>query len=243
MEYIVSREGIGYSIKSKLDDKHSDTLKTIIRQHWKETLDGIDKSKSKTIAMELETHISSMNSVVDPMDYEAFCIPNIIQHSKHMSKEEFSTYLRLIESMAIGYSDHLGKELTNLVLIGVTSKGRSATSAERYLALLLKDINNRANYYQLHINKRSRHVYALSSRLRAHQSSILRVFKRRRIRHLSKTISSKNREIEIMKDRLARCNVIISRINSTRTRKATAPTTPPRQPSMPSGSPRQPSLG
>ena len=223
LEYIINREGLGYSIKGKLDEENSETLKTVIRQHWKEKLETLDKSKSKHVAAEIESHLSNMHSIIDPIDYEAFCVPNIIQHSKHMPKEDFAAYLRIIESMAVGYSEHLGKDLTNLILIGVTAKGRSVPSAERYLAMLLNDVSKRANYYQIHINKRNKSVYALAGRLRAHNSSILRIFKGRKIAVLTKKIHSKNKEIDILKGRLDKCNYTLSRIQTTRSRKTFAP--------------------
>jgi hypothetical protein len=70
-------------------------------------------------------------------------------------------------------------------------------------------------------------VSALTGKLKAQQSSIFRLFKKRKIRLLSQSISSKNRDIEIMKTRLTKCNAVISRMNSARARR---PLVPPKQP-------------
>lgn len=223
MEYIVSKEGLGYSIKGKLDERNSDTLKAVVRQHWKEKLTEVEKSKGKHIAAELETHLSNMNAILDPIDYEAFCVPNIIQHSKHMQKEDFSNYLKLIESMAIGYSAHLGKDLTSLILIGVTSKGRSVGSAERYLGLLLKNINGRMTFYQNHINMKSRRVTIMSSRLKAHQGSILRFLRKKKINRLTNKIMLTNSELQVLNGKVAKYNTLLATINSTRTKPPQKP--------------------
>lgn len=230
MEYIVNREGIGYSVKGKLDDRNAETLKTVIRQHWKEKLTEVEKSKGKHLSAEIDNHLANMTAIMDPIDYEAFCVPNIIQHSKHMQKEDFSAYLRLIEAMAVGYSEHLGKDLTNLILIGVTSKGRSVGSAERYLGLLLTDINSRMTYYQNHINKKSRGISIMSGRLRAHNTSVLRFFRKRKIRVLSRRIDYRTKELETLQGRLQKYNGIITKINSTKSRKPHSVQQPPPKP-------------
>lgn len=232
LEYIVNREGIGYSVKGKLDDRNAETLKIVIRQHWREKLTEVEKSKGKQVSAEIDAHLSNINAVIDPIDYEAFCVPNIIQHSKHMQKEDFSAYLRLIEAMAVGYSEHLGKDLTNLILIGVTSKGRSVGSAEKYLGLLLTDINKRMNYYQNNINKRSKGINIMYGRLRAHNSSVLRFFRKRKITMLSKRIDYRTKELDVLQGRLQKYNGIITKINNTRTRRQRAA---PQSPPKPSG--------
>lgn len=214
MDYIVSREGIGYSVKNKLDEKHSETLKTIVRQHWKDKLTEVEKVKGKHLSAALDIHVANMNAILDPLDYEAFCIPNIIQHSKHMQKEDFSTYLKLIESIAIGYSNHLGKDLTGLILIGVTSKGRSVGSAERHLEMLISSLNGRVAHYQSRINTRSKRMAMMSARLRLHQSSILRFLKKRKINLLTKKITLTNREVQILNQKVEKYNVLLAKINS-----------------------------
>lgn len=223
MEYIVSREGIGYSVKGKLDERNSDTLKTIVRQHWKDKLVEVEKTKGKHIAVALDAHVANMNSILDPIDYEAFCIPNIIQHSKHMQKEDFSTYLKLIESIAIGYSNHLGKDLTGLILIGVTAKGRSVGSAERHLGTLVNNLNGKVAYYQSHLRKRSRRIEIMSSKLKIHQSSILRFLRKRKINVLTRRITLTNKEVQILNEKVAKYNALLAKINSVASKPPSKP--------------------
>ena len=217
LEYIITRESIGYSAKNGYDNRHSDTLKTVVRQYWKEKLDKLessDKSKRGHVGVALERHLSNMTPFIDPIDYEAFCVPNIIQHSKHMQREDFLAYLGLIEAIGVGYSSHVGKELTNLLLIGITSKGRSVSSAERYLATLTKELNEKADYYKGMIDKKNRSICSMAKRLDSHQSSLFRFFRRRKISLLNRRIRFRNRELAEMKGMLDRYSGIISSVNS-----------------------------
>ncbi|MDE1834310.1 MAG: hypothetical protein KGH64_03150 [Candidatus Micrarchaeota archaeon] len=230
MEYIVSREGIGYSIKGKIDDHHNDALKNVIRQHWMEKLDVLEKAKgSKHVSVALETHLSNMAAITDPIDYEAFCVPNIIQHSRHMGKEDFDTYLKLLESMAIGYSNHLGKDLTGLLLIGITSKGRSISSARRYHTILVNEIGGKVSKYQERINRKTKTIETMSKRLQLHQRSIFRFLKKRKITALAKKINAKHSKMDYYKQRLDQYNAMLIKIKET----AKAPPSP----SKPSGNP------
>ena len=88
---------------------NSDTamLKNVVRQNWRGKLEELDKVRGRALAAEMDSHLASIAKTIDPLDYEIFCVPNMISHSKHLSRDEFSRYLRLMEVMAEGYSSIL----------------------------------------------------------------------------------------------------------------------------------------
>lgn len=163
-------------------------LKGIVRQHWHDKLDSMDKIKGKALATEIDMHLANITAMVDPLDYEVFCVPNMIAHSKHMSRDEFSRYLRLMESMAYGYSSIFGSDIAGLALIGISSKAKNVSGIERYHRLLSNHVESKIKTYHRKIEKRKRHVDGLYLRMRTHERSILKFFRKGRISMLTRRI-------------------------------------------------------
>ena len=194
---VASKDSLGHQVKITFD-ANSNFFKNVVRQHWEGKLATMDKTKSKHVAAEIESHLSKMNPHIDKLDYEIFCVPNIIAHSKHITKEELQDYLKLLESLAVGYSSTLGRELTSLVLIGLTSKARNSASAERYYKSLTGYVQGRVTRYESAIDRKRKRVHGLSMLLQREQSSLLRLFRRRRIQVLSKKIDVNIKDIEAL---------------------------------------------
>lgn len=205
-------------------------MKNVVRQHWETKLEAIDKTKSKEVAAVIDAHLNNLTPLVDQLDYEIFCIPNIVSHSKHITKDELSVYLRYIESLAMGYSSTLGKELTSLVLIGLTSKARNMASAQKYYTTLSEAIDAQAKVYESKIGKRKRRVVVISSRMQKYNSSLLRLFRQGKIKALGRKLNLTTREIEALTLKLQTFSNIKA---SMKERAAPSPHVPPSPPSKP----------
>jgi hypothetical protein len=136
----------------------------------------------------MESHILNIADLVDALDYEVFCVPNIISHSKHMSKDEFGRYLRLMEAMAEGYSAIFGSDMAGLALIGISFKAKNATGVEKYHKLLTSRIESRANKYHFSIEKGKKHMDGIYLRMRSYERGFLRFFTRGKREKLAKKI-------------------------------------------------------
>ncbi len=185
-----------------------DLLKGIIRQNWHGQLDAAHKKSGKQLAEEIDAHLANMRPLINIIDYEVFCVPNIISHSKHMQKEELRRYLRLIESMAIGYTSTLGRDVASLAIIGLTSKAKDAGRIEKHYNDLSNDIESRLDRCSTMIDNRKRRVERLSAAVKIHQRSLLRFFRKGRIKRLKRMIEAGRRSVE-------RLDLEFERINNT----------------------------
>ena len=164
----------------------SEMLKEIVRRNWHGKLEIIDKAGTKTLAAQMEAHILNITDLVDALDYEVFCVPNIISHSKHMSKDEFGRYLRLMEAMAEGYSGMFGTDMAGLALIGISSKAKNAAGVEKYHKLLTSHIESKANKYHFSIEKGKKRMDSIYLRMRSYERGLLRFFTRGKRDRLAK---------------------------------------------------------
>ncbi len=210
-------------------------FKNVVRQHWEGRLTTqLDKTKSKYVAAEIESHLARINPHVDKLDYEIFCVPNIIAHSKHITREELQDYLKTVESLAVGYSSTLGRDLTSLALIGLTTKARNSTSAERYYHSLTGYVQGKVTRYESVIDRRRRRLYGMSMLLQREQKGLLRFFKKKRIQVLSRKIESGIKDIEGLTMKLQ----TYSNVSVSMRERASAPATPP-APSLPGLPPKK----
>ncbi|MDE1822827.1 MAG: hypothetical protein KGH69_02970 [Candidatus Micrarchaeota archaeon] len=197
-------------------------LKSVIRNNWQSKMDASERHVNKKLLEEIEQHASNMYGILNGYDYEALCIPNIMANAKHMSKEDFRTYLRLMESMAIGYSNLLDREIANLLMIGLTSKTRNLGSAQRYFELLSKDIEQRVGIYNRIIERHGRKSDAMLARLKTTERNIFRIFMKRRIRVIKKAISKSASKKQRFEEKKIRYSKLMSDV-----RQRASPPNPP----------------
>jgi hypothetical protein len=203
--------GRDFPAESKARDRtvsESEILKGVVRQHWHDKLETMDKTRAKALSAGIDAHLANVAKSVNQLDYEVFCIPNIIYHSKHMSKEEFEKYLRLMEAMAVGYSSMFGNDVAGLALIGISSKAKNAGGIEKYHRLLSSRIETRMKIYRSRMDARRRSIDVLHSRLRIHNRSVFRFFRKGRIYSLSRRIDRSARGVDLLSCRLDRLNEI-----------------------------------
>lgn len=179
-------------------------LKGIVRQQWASKLENSinDKQTSKQMITYIETHISNMNGIVDQLDYELFCIPHIISHSRNMTKEELFKYLRLVESIAVGYSSIYGRLITSLLMIGLTAKTKNLGSIEKYYRDVSGDIESKIIAYNNLIEKRHARIVRLSDIADRHSKGILKIFRRRRVAAIRRRIDRGRKCLDSLNKRM-----------------------------------------
>lgn len=208
MNSIIERDNAINSGRPSLTERSSaGFLKDVIRRQWYDAI-GTDKVKSHATAAEIDLHIANMNALIDPLDYEIHCIPRIVSHSKQMQKEEFARYLKQIEALATGYSSMLGKELTGLLLIGLTTKARSTKGVEKYHKMLSDEIDGKIQLYGTRIERRKVRIDRLSLKAVSYRRGIFSFFRRGKVLMLNKRIYSTTRRVEALNKKFDRLNGI-----------------------------------
>jgi hypothetical protein len=179
-------------------------LKTIIRQQWEGKFEGIEKSRSKQIMIDLEEHVSNMQSILNTMDYEVFCVTNIITNSKHMTRDDLVKYLSVLEAIGTGYSHMLNKDLATLVMIGITARFRTLNGLTKHYHALMGRIEAKSCYYNDKMFIASKAVDSLSTELKTQESSLLRFFFRGRINSIRGKLNSKSSRVKKLESKVTK---------------------------------------
>ncbi|MCL4364793.1 MAG: hypothetical protein M1569_03980 [Candidatus Marsarchaeota archaeon] len=181
---------------SESDNPSINFLKGMVRQQWVSKLENIisDKQTGKQMVAYMEAHISNMGGIIDPLDYEVFCIPQIISHSRHMTKGELYKYLCVLESVAVGYSSIHGKNTACLLMIGLTAKAKNLGCAEKYYQNVSDNMGSKITVCNGLIEKRQARIMRLSGMADRYSKGIFRIFRRRKIATIMRKID-KNRKV------------------------------------------------
>lgn len=171
-------------------------LKNVIRASWEHDLAGIEKLRSKQMIAQLESHAHNMSSILNTHDYEFYAIPNILAHAKHMSRNDFSSYLSTMELIAHGYSGILDKELVSFILIGMSHKAKTSASLAKHYDKVMSDIDGRIDYYNRVIDGHTKVLGKINYALNMTQSSFLRFFFRGKIVKLRRLASMREGRIK-----------------------------------------------
>lgn len=179
-------------------------LKGMVRQQWASKLENsvADKQLSRQIVAGIERHISNMNGIVDQLDYELFCIPNIISHSKHMSEEELYRYLGLMESVAVGYSSMHGRHITSLLMVGLTAKAKNPAGIGKYYRAVSNKVESKLQAYNSILEKRKVRIGRLSILAKRNGSGIFRIFRRKRVAAINQRIDLGMRRMESLNSKV-----------------------------------------
>ncbi len=161
----------------------TDILKRVIRENWKASVGGVERLNKGAVTA-YDEHAQNMRKLLNTLDYEIISMPNIVSNTKRMQKDEIAAYLAAIEALAVGYYDLLDKELTSLVMIGLSYKAKDISTMLKYLASLTAEIEARVNAYKGRATRESRRLDLLYAELKQNESSIMRIFKRKRITSL-----------------------------------------------------------
>ncbi|MEM0201284.1 MAG: hypothetical protein QXD23_02660, partial [Candidatus Micrarchaeaceae archaeon] len=142
-----------------------EALRRVIKETWRGKLLENSDPKSAISLQLLDEHVAKMEVLLKNLDYEAICMQNIISNSKHMTTPELRSYLTFIEKLAVGYQNIFTPEITDIILIGLTSKARDLRSIKKYHELLIYGIENKVNSYGTRINKEEKALNQIAHEL------------------------------------------------------------------------------
>ncbi|MDE1825613.1 MAG: hypothetical protein KGH61_03570 [Candidatus Micrarchaeota archaeon] len=176
------------------------SLRSVVQDSWRSKL----KEDRQMIGV-MDEHAMNMQRLLGNVDYEMFCIQNLIANTKSMTKAELRGYIRILEGLAYFYNNKLGTELTSALLAGVTLKAKNLDSLSRYYKLMVGELDNKIKRSEERYKRTNRRLEMLSLDLKYNEASLItRIFQKGKI-------SSIKSRIMVRKARLGR---IDSRLNS-----------------------------
>ena len=169
----------------------SNVIKNVVRSDWE-----VCAKKSNASIVLLNRISEFMRSEMNSMDYEALCMKNIAAHSQRMPKEDLKPYLCMLQALQKGYKQRYGQEVSNLLMVGVTSVARDSQSAKKHLDSLLGEIYVSVDKCNSAAVKESTRVQRMSRDLQSKEASVIsRIFKKGEIRRMKARIERRKGRI------------------------------------------------
>jgi len=170
----------------------SNVIKNVVRDDWE-----ISAKKGNASIVLLNKVSEFMRNEMNSMDYEAICMKNIAAHSQVMPREDLRNYIYTIQALETGYKRRYGPEVSNLLMVGVTSVARDPRSARKHLDSLLNDIYCSADACNAATIKESTRVQDLSRELQKKEANfIIRLLKKGEIVRIKSKIGGKKGKID-----------------------------------------------
>jgi hypothetical protein len=189
-------------------------LKNVIRETWH----GDSRSKGagdKQLMWQLDLHANNMRSILNSLDYEISAMPMVASNTAKMNKDEVRAYLTHLETMASGYANLLGKDLTNVLMIGISRKANSLQSLTYYTSLLFDRIEKRQSACAKRVARENSGIERVSREIALHNSSLIsKLFRKRRMATLSKSMTVRNRRAGRLLGKEARYAALLSRLKA-----------------------------
>ncbi len=210
---------VAVSLDRKDDEKRANdtievnTLNKLLKDSWRANLEDQSRLNKHPLSV-FEDHALNMRDLLNAYDYEIFSIPNIISHSKQMSKGEIKAYISSLEAIAFGYRYKFDSELTNLLLTGLTLKAKDFKTIARYYTSLLDDLERNLARYQKELGKENKKFDTLVVELKSNESSLLRFLKKKRIVLLRRVIARRTIKIKRIQKRAVRYEWLIKTMSS-----------------------------
>lgn len=166
-------------------------LRRIIKESWRGNLGEVDKSNGQTLAL-LDDHATRMEKILQTLDYEVLCMPNVISNSRRMTRRELNAYLACLEALAIGYKYRFDNDFVNIFLAGLVLKAKDLGGVRKCISLFIKELETRAEYYKARSERHGKGAELLTSQINKRRSSLLRFFKRGEILVLNRRLTRRN---------------------------------------------------
>lgn len=176
--------GSGY-----VSNLETDAVKRVVREGWESRL----KEKGTNLAI-LNEHMEFMEKEFS-INYGAICMPSMATHSKHMSRGELEAYVKLIETLAIGYKSRFGADFSSLMIVGASVLSKDLKTARKQFDVFLAHLSKVSGKYSNLMDKESRNIEALRLELARKESGILRFFRKREIMLLRSRMRARERRI------------------------------------------------
>jgi len=170
-----------------------------------------EHQKSNGTVEALELHAGRMGRLFNNTEYEAHCIPNILEHSKYMSAVELRNYAATMERLGGVYKQLYGNEVAGLLLIGVSKKARDTNSVDRYLRSITDFIERKSTRQVRLSEKEAAALRTLSTRLYIRQRGILKFLRKGEIAILSSVVEDKKGRLRVHARRIARYSSMLGK--------------------------------
>ncbi len=191
----------------------TDILRKVVKDSWRGKLldEKTEPHGSATIQL-LDEHAARMEVLLKNLDYEAICMQNIIGNSKHMSIPELRSYLAFIEKLAVGYQHIFTTDITDIILIGLTSKARDLKSIKKYHEKLVSGIEKNLTTYTSKSSKEERVLNQIATELHKKNKGIFKFMRKGEITLMQKVINSKKRKLNRYSKRINNYSQLISKL-------------------------------
>ncbi len=191
----------------------TDILRKVIKDSWRGKLlsDKTEPKSAATVEL-LDEHAAKMEVLLKNLDYEAICMQNIISNSKHMSIPELRSYLMFIEKLAIGYQHIFTTDITDIILIGLTSKARDLKSIKKYHESLVGGIEKNLSRYTGRSSKEEKALNQIAAELHKKNKGVFKFLRKGEITLMQKAINSKRRKLTRYTKRINGYSMLISRL-------------------------------
>ena len=183
-------------------------FRNVVQDAWRKKV-----KNDKVLADALEEHALHMRRMLGNMEYETFCIVNLLTHAKNMDKDEIVNYMKMIEGLTEFYKDKLGIELTSAILTGITYKARDAVSLNKYYNMAMNELEGKRKYLEFKHMKETQNVDKLALELKFYQSSLLRFFRGKKMAVLRNRITKRNGRITKIERSIVKNSSRIESIN------------------------------
>ncbi len=182
-------------------------IRNVVQEAWKGKI-----KNDKQLVDVLDNHTTNMRKLLGNMEYETFCILNLLSHIKNMSTSELVYYLKMIEGITYFYKSKLGGELTSALLTGITYKAKDLDSLNRYYRIAMDELEGRVRYLEAKSRTQSRDIDLLTMDLRYQESSIFRFFMKGRINRIKGRITKKREKAVDINRAIVKNKAIIEKI-------------------------------
>ncbi|MCL5008388.1 MAG: hypothetical protein M1156_00670 [Candidatus Marsarchaeota archaeon] len=195
----INREG---EKQDRADLGYGANILGVVRAAWRKSVP--DHQKNNGVVETLEVHSGRMGKLLDTAEYEAFCVPNILEHLKYMSAVELRNYTAAIEKLGAAYKQVYGDEIAGLLLIGISKKARDTDAVNRYLNSVIERMKHRTKVHMKLSDEEAASLRKLSAQLYKSRKGVLRFLKKGEIAILCESIEQGKKRIRLHSRKLAR---------------------------------------
>ena len=188
----------------RVQDGYESSILDIVRDTWRKSVPEHQKSDGTMEA--LMAHSGRMGKILGTTaDYEAICVPNILEHMKYMSLQEARSYMHMMERLGNVYKQMYGTYIAGLLMIGVSKMAKDASGVTRHLDYVVERVKSRSSRHERLSNREADALRVLSARRFDKGRSIFsRLFGKGEIALLDAAIAEKKRRIRGHSKRQAR---------------------------------------
>ncbi len=180
---------------NRVENSYENSILGIVRDAWRKSVPEHQKRDGTVEA--IVAHSGRMGKILGATaEYDAICIPNILEHMKYMSLPEARSYMHVLERLGYVYKRAYGSYVASLLMIGVSKKARDTSGASRHLEYIVDRISKKSKRYERLSNKEATMLRALSARRYVKSKSLIgRLFGKGEIALLDTAIMERKERI------------------------------------------------